>query len=401
LFEPPQRGGSDGCDRGATDGHNAGVTIGSLLTHFTRPRTSSSTDPPAIVVPAAAATRSGWAAHDDLRGATAYAALPMSDVFVSYASDDEPEVGALVERLASQGIPVWFAPSEIKGGELFGEAIVRAIEGCRVVLLMASRRAFASSHVFREVMIAQEAERAILPLFLETVEVPTRFRWLIAGLHHLVWARDEPGRSFDALRAALAGHGVQSPPRSSPGMTRPAARARAAALFEGAQRAHRERRLDEALRLAREARDLDVDDPRFWNDEGVILADLGRLDESLGCLGRALELAPTWVMPWNNRGRTLRILKRDADALACYERAIECAPGEWHPWFNKGNCLTDLGRLDEALRSLAPATPGARTTGAPRGGRLRSGWRRRAAAGARRRRPAGSRHQSPLTTRPS
>ncbi|MGE0469693.1 MAG: tetratricopeptide repeat protein [Nitrospira sp.] len=108
--------------------------------------------------------------------------------------------------------------------------------------------------------------------------------------------------------------------------------------------------MNAALEYAQQARELDPQNARAWNHEGVVLTDLTRYDEALGCLEKAIKLDPVWVNPWANIGNTLRALHRPADALRYYNRAIELNPNVATPWESKGNCLLDLNHYAEAIQ---------------------------------------------------
>lgn len=281
-----------------------------------------------------------------------------SEVFISHSSQDQPQVAVLCQRLDECGVSVWMAPLHIRVGQAYAEQIVDAVECSKVVILMASRVALASDPVFREVMLAYENRKTIMPVFLELAEIPKRLRFALAGLQHLQWPGADQNSSFFEILRSLKEHGVSvrvTPPSLSDRNPSAAARAKAEALFARAREEYLGNRVAEGARMLREARTLDPLNAGYWNDEGVMLADLGRLDESVGCLGRCLELSPESVDAWNNLGRTLRKLNRHEEAIECYEKAIDLSPGEWEPWSNKAGCLADLGRAREALSAYDAA----------------------------------------------
>jgi TIR domain len=68
-------------------------------------------------------------------------------VFISYASQDAAVAAGLVEALERRGIACWIAPRDVKAGALYADAIVRAISGAKVFVLVLSESAIAYSHV--------------------------------------------------------------------------------------------------------------------------------------------------------------------------------------------------------------------------------------------------------------
>ncbi len=73
------------------------------------------------------------------------------DVFVSYSSRDSQVALAVVKALETSGIRCWIAPRDIKGGEVWAQAIVDAIGAAKVLVLVFSSHANRSSHLVNEV----------------------------------------------------------------------------------------------------------------------------------------------------------------------------------------------------------------------------------------------------------
>jgi TIR domain len=72
-------------------------------------------------------------------------------LFISYASKDADIANAICQSLESQGISCWIAPRDVKPGAQYADAIVRAINDAKAVVLVLSASAVGSSHVAREV----------------------------------------------------------------------------------------------------------------------------------------------------------------------------------------------------------------------------------------------------------
>jgi nucleotide-binding universal stress UspA family protein len=67
-----------------------------------------------------------------------------SGVFVSYASPDAAMATAIVEHLEQHGMRCWVAPRDVKPGSVYADAIIRAINESKAVLLVLSASAMAS-----------------------------------------------------------------------------------------------------------------------------------------------------------------------------------------------------------------------------------------------------------------
>ena len=89
-------------------------------------------------------------------------AAPGSHVFVSYASQDAAVANSIVESLESQGLRCWIAPRDVKPGAQYADAIVRAINEAKAVVLVMSASAVASSHVGKEIERASSKRKPII-----------------------------------------------------------------------------------------------------------------------------------------------------------------------------------------------------------------------------------------------
>jgi hypothetical protein len=68
-------------------------------------------------------------------------------VFISYASQDAAVAQRLCATLEAAGFPCWIAPRDVEAGALYADAIVRAINEAKAVVLVLSASAIASDHV--------------------------------------------------------------------------------------------------------------------------------------------------------------------------------------------------------------------------------------------------------------
>jgi hypothetical protein len=63
------------------------------------------------------------------------------DVFVSYASQDAAVANSIVGHLEGRGLKCWMAPRDVKAGAQSADAIVRAINEAKAVVLVMSASA--------------------------------------------------------------------------------------------------------------------------------------------------------------------------------------------------------------------------------------------------------------------
>jgi hypothetical protein len=92
------------------------------------------------------------------------------DVFVSYSHKDKPVADAVVAGMENRGIRCWFAPRDITPGSSWGEAIINAIEGSRIMVIILSGHSNRSSQVVREVERAVANNVIIIPFRIEDMQ---------------------------------------------------------------------------------------------------------------------------------------------------------------------------------------------------------------------------------------
>ena len=132
-----------------------------------------------------------------------------AEVFISYSSRDRERVTPIVEQLESHGISVWFDQQGIEGSDLWRSEIVKGIEVCKVLVLMASETAVASENVVKEVSLASDRKKRLLPIFLEAVEIPETLQYQLAGIHHITYYSGEEGQNINRILRSLDRGGVK------------------------------------------------------------------------------------------------------------------------------------------------------------------------------------------------
>ena len=139
------------------------------------------------------------------------------------------------------------------------------------------------------------------------------------------------------------------------------ARAQAAAPagnspFDAAVAAHREHRLDEALRHYDEAIAAGERVSGAFTNIGVILRTRRRFDAAIAAHRRALELTPDDPGVLGNLGNALKDAGRFDEAIALKRRVVELRQGrDAEAWHGLGIALRDAGRIEEAAEVFARA----------------------------------------------
>lgn len=128
-------------------------------------------------------------------------------LFVSHHSS-KYDVALHVEKaLARHGVECWIAPRDVGPGDAFDTAIMRAIRDGAGVLLLFCSQSDKSPHVKRELILADSAHKAIIPLRLEEI-VPDDLAYHLASAQWIDWLekRDDSIARIAAKAHQLAGN---------------------------------------------------------------------------------------------------------------------------------------------------------------------------------------------------
>ena len=131
-----------------------------------------------------------------------------AEIFISYARADRDRVLPLVERLREAGVTYWLDEGNIQGATLWGKEIVEAIRNAKVLVLFATEASFKSKNVAKEVAIASEWQKPILPVYLERVQVPDTLHYQLAGIQHVEFFAEQEEEAFNGMLGALHTIGV-------------------------------------------------------------------------------------------------------------------------------------------------------------------------------------------------
>lgn len=125
------------------------------------------------------------------------------DVFISYASADKATADAACAKLESRQIRCWIAPRDVPPGMDFPAAIIRGIEGSRVMVLIFSSRSNVSPHVLREITKAVNRGIIIIPFRIENVLPSQSMEYLINIPHWLDAITPPLEQHLDTLAATI------------------------------------------------------------------------------------------------------------------------------------------------------------------------------------------------------
>ncbi len=107
------------------------------------------------------------------------------NIFISYASSDRDRASALADQLHATGYSVWMDTEGIDGAMNWTSQIVTALNNCHTLLFLISKHSASSHNCAKEIQLASEKRKNILPVILEDVLLPVIFEYPLAGLQRL------------------------------------------------------------------------------------------------------------------------------------------------------------------------------------------------------------------------
>lgn len=132
----------------------------------------------------------------------------MTDVFISYASEDREKARKLASALEACGWSVWW-DRKIKAGQTFDQIIEHELETAKSVVVLWSKASISSEWVKNEAATA--AERSVLvPALIDTVKLPLEFRRRHAA-DLIRWDGDISDAGFQALCDGIAATTCMTP----------------------------------------------------------------------------------------------------------------------------------------------------------------------------------------------
>ncbi len=113
------------------------------------------------------------------------------EAFICYSSHDKAVAEAVCATLESRHIRCWIAPRDVLPGSEWAEAIVDAIDGSSVLVLVLSSSSNSSPQVIREVGRAASKDIPIIPLQIDSVLLSKAMEFFVSS-HHFFDAQTPP-----------------------------------------------------------------------------------------------------------------------------------------------------------------------------------------------------------------
>lgn len=106
----------------------------------------------------------------------------MHDVFISFSSKEESKAEFVRRVLETNMIACWKAPQNIPLGSDYAKAIPDAIRECRIFLLMLSEKSQKSPWVRKELDMAVNCGKLIIPFVMEDCQLNEAFNFILSNV---------------------------------------------------------------------------------------------------------------------------------------------------------------------------------------------------------------------------
>lgn len=125
-------------------------------------------------------------------------------IFFSYSRKDTDKADTLCNLLDAMDIPYWIDRQGVFSGSNFKELIVKAISSTNIVLFLSSENSNKSSNVAKEISIADQYDKIIIPVRLDSSAMHPKIAYDLAGIDFLdLFTFDD--KSVTKLKNAILG----------------------------------------------------------------------------------------------------------------------------------------------------------------------------------------------------
>ena len=139
-----------------------------------------------------------------------------ASIFISYASQDAKVANTLCKALESRGFKCWIASRDIAPGENFQIAIVRAIRGAKIMLLVFTGNSNNSEEMAKELALASQSKLMVVPLRIDDVKPNDAFSYEFATRQWIDFFIDWESAIEQLAQRLAAALGVEATPVLTP-----------------------------------------------------------------------------------------------------------------------------------------------------------------------------------------
>lgn len=106
-------------------------------------------------------------------------------VFISHSSKDRALAERMRDAIEQAGIGVWIAPRDVMPGQNYGEAIIEAINACKVLIVLFTDNSNRSPSVLREVERAVSKDLVVITFRAEKIVPSNALEYFLSSQHWL------------------------------------------------------------------------------------------------------------------------------------------------------------------------------------------------------------------------
>lgn len=125
----------------------------------------------------------------------------MGHIFISYAVAESAQAHRVAEQLRGEELDVWIDDTNISGATQWSSEIANAIEHCSAFLILLSAAAYRSHNVLKEISLASEKKKPIIPVELERLDIPLEFQYQLIGIQRIAFG--DSGKILEAVHNAI------------------------------------------------------------------------------------------------------------------------------------------------------------------------------------------------------
>ena len=131
--------------------------------------------------------------------------VPPSHVFICYAHENADAISADIDWLRGQGYDVWF-DRNLHAGREWADDVAAAIDACFALFFIASQSSIRSTHCRNEIAYAIDAEKPVLTVFYEPLDLHGGLKLATSRTQALVRWQLQEEEYRRQLRNALEGY---------------------------------------------------------------------------------------------------------------------------------------------------------------------------------------------------
>ena len=109
----------------------------------------------------------------------------MGHLFISYSRLDRSKIDQLADRLGHANYDCWIDQEDMRSGDLWRDQIVKAIKNCDLFILALSPNSVQSRDVRKELDLAEDNKKRVLPVIIQPVEIPSVMAYQLAGIQYI------------------------------------------------------------------------------------------------------------------------------------------------------------------------------------------------------------------------